>query len=133
VFDSERLKTIIESLGEKLVPIAADKRLKDVQHTLTLVDGSIVGTLPRIAMASIRDAQTGNGKKMKWALHTHFEVDRSVPTQMEVTPTAGGEHDERATMDCVVESESCVAPCCDRSKAAQIERSIRIRLHWSGL
>jgi hypothetical protein len=105
VFDSERLKPIIESLGEKLVPIAADKRLKDVQHTLTLVDGSIVEALPRIAMASFRDAQAGSGKKMKWTLHTHFEVDRSVPTKMEVTPTAGGEHDERAVMDRMVESD----------------------------
>lgn len=105
VFDSERLKPIIESLGEKLVPIAADKRLKDVQQTLTLVDGSIVEALPRIAMASFRDAQAGSGKKMKWTLHTHFEVDRSVPTKMEVTPTAGGEHDERAVMDRMVESD----------------------------
>ena len=105
VFDSERLKPIIESLGEKLVPIAADKRLKDLQHTLTLVDCSIVEALPRIAMASFRDAQAGSGKKMKWTLHTHFEVDRSVPTKMEVTPTAGGEHDERAVMDRMVESD----------------------------
>ena len=82
VFDSERLKPIIELLGEKLVPIAADQRLKDLQHTLTLVDGSIVEALPRIAMASFRDAQAGSGKKMKWTLHTHFEVDRSVPTRM---------------------------------------------------
>jgi len=105
VFDSERLKPIIESLGEKLVPIAADKRLKDLQHTLTLVDGSIVEALPRIAMASFRDAQSGSGKKMKWTLHTHFEVDRSVPVKINVTPTAGGEHDERAVMDRMIESD----------------------------
>ena len=109
VFDSDRLKPIIESLGEKLVPIAADKRLKDVQHTLTLVDGSIVEALPRIAMASFRDAQSGSGKKMKWTLHTHFEVDRSVPTKIEVTPTAGGEHDERAVMDRMIESNRTYA------------------------
>ncbi len=71
VFDSERLKPIIESLGEKLVPIAAVKRLKDVKQTLTLVDGSIVEALPRIAMASFREAQSGSGKKMKWTLRTH--------------------------------------------------------------
>ena len=40
VFDSERLMPIIKSPGDKLVPIAADKRLKDIQQTLTLVDGS---------------------------------------------------------------------------------------------
>ena len=104
VFDPERLKPIIESLGEKLIPIAADNRLKDVQQTLTLVDGTIVEALPRIAMASFRECQSGSGNKLKWTLHTHFEVDRAVPTKMEVTPTAGGEHDERAVMDRMIES-----------------------------
>ena len=56
-------------------------------------------------MASFRDAQAGSGKKMKWTLHTHFEVDRSVPTKMEVTPTAGGEHDERAVMERMIEPD----------------------------
>jgi hypothetical protein len=109
VFDSERLKPIIESLGKKLVPIAADTRLKDLQHTLTLVDGSIVEALPRIAMASFRDAQAGSGKKMKWTLHTHFEVDRYVPAKMDVTPTAGAEHDERAVMERMIESDRTYA------------------------
>ena len=105
VFDSERLKPIIESLGEKPESIGSDKRLKDLQQTLTLVDGSIVEAMPRIAMESFRDAQAGSGKKMKWTLHTHFEVDRSVPTKINVTPTTGGEHDERVVMDRMIESD----------------------------
>lgn len=109
VFDAERLKPIIESLGEKLVPIAADKRLKDLQHTLTLVDGTIVEALPRIAMASFRETQSGSGKKLKWTLHTHFEVDRSIPTKIEVTPTGGGENDERVVMDRMIESNRTYA------------------------
>ena len=104
VFEPERLKPIIEKLGEKLKPLAADKRLKDV-NTLTLVDGTIVEALPRIAMASIRDGQAGSSNKMKWTLHTHFEVDRHVPTRIDVTPTAGGPHDERAVMSRAVESD----------------------------
>ena len=104
VFDAERLKPIIEGLSEQLKPLAADQRLKDVKG-LTLVDGSIVEALPRIAMASFPKAQAGSGEKMKWTLHTHFEVDRSVPTRIDVTPTAGGEHDERAVMARTVESD----------------------------
>ena len=104
VFEAERLKPIIAGLGQKLKPLAADKRLKGVQ-TLTLVDGSIVEALPRIAMASLRDAQSGSSGKMKWTLHTHFEVERYVPTRIDVTPTAGGPHDERAVMSRVVESD----------------------------
>jgi hypothetical protein len=103
VLDSERLKPIIESFGEKLVPIASDKRLKDVQQTLTLVDCSIVEALPR--MTSFRDAQSGSGMKMKWTQDTHFEVDRTVPTKMEVTPSAGVEHAERALMDRMIGSK----------------------------
>ena len=97
VFDAERLKPIIEGLSEQLKPLAVDRRLRDVKG-LTLVDGSIVEALPRIAMASLPAAQSGSGRKMKWTLHTHFEVDRFVPTRIDVTPTAGGESDERAVM-----------------------------------
>jgi len=109
VFEPERLKPIIESLSEKLSPIAADKRLADVRQTLTLVDGSIVEALPRIAMASIRDAQAGSGGKMKWTLHTHFEVFKAVPVRVDVTPTAGGEHDERAVMQRAIEPDRTYA------------------------
>ena len=101
VFDAERLKPIIEGLSEQLKPLAVDRRLRDVKG-LTLVDGSIVEALPRIAMASLPAAQSGSGRKMKWTLHTHFEVDRFVPTRIDVTPTAGGESDERAVMACLL-------------------------------
>ena len=56
-------------------------------------------------MASFPAAQAGGGDKMKWTLHTHFEVDCSVPTRIDVTPTAGGEHDERAVMARAVEGQ----------------------------
>lgn len=105
VFDADRLKPIMESLGEKLSPVAEDGRLKNVPGTLTLVDGSIVEALPRIAEASLRDAQAGGGRKIKWTLHTHFEVLRGIPARIDVTPTAGGEHDERAVMSRTLEAD----------------------------
>lgn len=105
VFDSERLKPIIAALGEKLAPIAKDSRLQDIKHTLTLVDGTVISALPRIAMASFPDAQPGNDGLINWTLHTHFEVDRHIPTRMDITPTGGGEHDERAVMERAVESD----------------------------
>ncbi len=104
VFDAQKLKPIIEKLAGKLQPIAADSRLKNITG-LTLVDGSLVKALPRIAMASVRDAQAGQRSKMKWTLHTHFEVSNHVPRRMEVTPTAGGPHDERAVMERSIESD----------------------------
>jgi IS4 transposase len=38
-------------------------------------------------------------------LHTHFEVDRYVPTRIDVTPNDGGEHDERAVLERTIESD----------------------------
>jgi hypothetical protein len=104
VFDPERLKEIIVSLGEQLQPIGRDARLKDIQQTITLVDGSLIAALPRIMEASWRKANTGSGM-VKWRLHTHFEVARAVPTRIDVTPNGGGEYDERAVMARAIESD----------------------------
>jgi len=40
----------------------------------------------------------GSGR-VKERLLTHFEVDRYVPTRIDVTPNGGGEHDERAVLE----------------------------------
>jgi len=98
VFDPERLKEIITELGEQLQPLAQDKRLGDIQQTITLVDGSLVAALPNIMEASWRKARTGSGM-VKWRLHTHFEILSGVPTRIDVTPNGGGEHDERTVLE----------------------------------
>ncbi len=104
VFDPERLKEIIAELGEQLEPLAQDKRLKDIQQTITLVDGSLISALPTIMEASWRKATTGKGM-VKWRLHTHFELLPGVPTRIDVTPNGGGEHDERAVLAATLESD----------------------------
>lgn len=104
VFDPERLKEIIAELGEQLQPISRDARLKDIQQAVTLVDGTLIAALPKIMEASWRKENKGSGM-VKWRLHTHFEVAREVPTRMDVTPHGGGEHDERAVMEKVIEAD----------------------------
>jgi len=104
VFDPERLKEIIAELGEQLEPLAQDKRLKDIQQTVTLVDGTLISALPTIMEASWRKANTGSGM-VKWRLHTHFELLPSVPTRIDVTPNGGGEYDERAVLAATLESD----------------------------
>lgn len=104
VFDADRLKEIIAELGEQLEPLAQDKRLHDIQQTITLVDGSLIAALPKIMEASWRKATDGNGM-VKWRLHTHFEILRGVPTRIDVTPNGGGQHDERAMLEAVIESD----------------------------
>ncbi|MCB9924370.1 MAG: IS4 family transposase [Planctomycetaceae bacterium] len=104
VFDADRLKEIIAELGDQLQPLAQDKRLRDIQQTITLVDGSLIAALPKIMEASWRKATDGNGM-VKWRLHTHFELLRGVPTRIDVTPNGGGQHDERAMLATAIESD----------------------------
>ncbi len=104
VFDADRLKGVIADLGAQLEPLACDKRLTDVPQKLTLVDGSLISALPRMMQASWLKSQTGSGL-VKWRLHTHFEVDRYVPTRIDITPDGGGPHDERAVLERTIESD----------------------------
>jgi hypothetical protein len=104
VFDAARLKEIVEELGEQLQPLSQDKRLAEIEQTITLVDGTLVAALPKIMEASWRKRSEGKGT-VKWRLHTHFELLRGVPTRMDVTPNGGGDHDERAVLETTIEGD----------------------------
>ena len=104
VFDPDRLKEIIAELGAQLQPLGRDPRLRDVPGTLTAVDGSLLSVLPKMMEASCLKAKTGSGL-IKWRLHTHFEVDRHVPTRIDVTPDGGGQHDERSVLERTIQSD----------------------------
>lgn len=108
VFDPALLKEIIAELGQQLQPIAADARLADVRHTLTLVDGTLLSVLPALAAASWLKARTGSGQ-IKWRLHTHFVVDKHVPVRIDVRRDGGGELDERSVMGKAIEPDRCYA------------------------
>lgn len=104
VFDAERLQAIIAELGAELQPLQRDARLQDLPHTLTLVDGTLIAALPKVMEASWLKATTGSGL-VKWRLHTHFEVERYVPTRIDVTPNGGGPRDERAVLERTLQSD----------------------------
>jgi hypothetical protein len=104
VFDPERLKEIIAELGAELQPLARDPRLRNVPGLLTAVDGSLLAALPKLMQASFLKQRSGSGL-VKWRLHTQFEVDRYVPTRIDVTPNGGGPHDERAVLERAVEAD----------------------------
>jgi hypothetical protein len=103
VFDPERLKEIIGELGEQLQPLGVDPRLKDIRHTITLVDSTLLSILPHLTEASLKPTNTSG--LVKWRLHTHFEVDRHVPRRIDVTPDGGGDRDERAVLERTVEAD----------------------------
>lgn len=83
VFDPERLRAIV---GELAAEIPRSPRSPDdlVKHVVTAVDGSVVQTLATIAEAAYLTTKNGDSRSA-WRLHTHFDVDRSVPTRIDVT------------------------------------------------
>jgi len=107
VFQPERLKEIIAELGDQLQPIARDPRLKEVQHTLTLVDGTLLKALPVLVQAALPDPRTAK-LKAKFRLHTQFDLERGVPIRIDVTEgISRGEADERAVLAKALETGRC--------------------------
>jgi len=45
LFSADRLKAIIQELGEQAAPIQHDTRLSQINQTITLIDGSVVSPL----------------------------------------------------------------------------------------
>jgi IS4 transposase len=107
VFDPSLLREIIEELGERVRPLAADARWGDTKQVVTLVDGTLLKALPRVAEAMWLTTRTGTAHHA-WRLHTHFELDRYVPTRMDLTVGRNsGESDERAMLKSTLQSDRC--------------------------
>ena len=107
VFEPERLKEIIAELGEQLQSVAADTRLRDLKHTLTLVDGTLLKGLPILAQAMLLDTRAAKAKA-KWRLHTQFDLAKAVPIRIDLTEgNAGGEADERAVLQRALDKGHC--------------------------
>jgi hypothetical protein len=107
VFEPERLKEIIAELGQQLAPIAQDSRLKDLQYTITLVDGTLLKALPRITEAMWLSSRTGEAHHA-WRLHTQFELDRHVPVRMTLTNGRNsGPSDEKNVLRTQLQADRC--------------------------
>jgi hypothetical protein len=106
VFDPERLQGIIESLSARVKPVR-DVRQGHFPHTLTAVDGSVVKTLKSIAEAAFMNDKNGDSHR-GWRLHTHFDIDRHVPSRIEVTPGSNsGKNDEKNRLRSAIEPDHC--------------------------
>ena len=106
VFDPERLRQIIGTLAAEVKP-SRDRADDLVQHVVTAVDGSVVQTLSTIAKAAYLKTKNGDSRSA-WRLHTHFEVDRGVPTRIDVTSGKnGGKTDEKNVLRAHLEADRC--------------------------
>ena len=107
VFQPELLKEIIAELGDQLQPIARDPRLKDVNHILTLVDGTLLKGLPVLVQAGMQDPRAAK-LEAKVRLHTQFDLERGVPVRIDITEGTGkGENSERSVLAKTLEKGHC--------------------------
>lgn len=106
VFDPQRLCGIIESLAADVKPVR-DVRRGHLAHALTAVDGSVVKTLKTIAEAAFMNDKNG-ASHSGWRLHTHFDIDRHVPTRIEVSPGSNsGHNDEKNRLRKALHGDHC--------------------------
>ncbi len=80
VFDADLLRGIIGELVDQLAPIQQTTAFKDLAGIITLVDGSLLPALPKIAEAMWRDDQ-----HRAFKMHTHFELLKGVPVRLDLT------------------------------------------------
>ena len=106
VFEPELLREIIGELSKQLKPIK-NVGQDHVKHILTAVDGTVVKTLTSITEAAYLKNIHGNTKSA-WRIHTHFDIDRHVPTQMDVTVGLNsGKTDEKYVLRKALQADHC--------------------------
>ncbi len=106
VFDSQRLEGILGQLLAQ-VPARGSVGRGAVPHVLTAVDGSVVKTLASLAEAAYLSDKNG-GSHSAWRFHTHFDIDRHVPTRMEVTTAINsGKSEEKYKLRQRIAADHC--------------------------
>lgn len=98
IFDPELLQDITSELAADLQPHARDPRLAELRQTITLVDGTPLSALTRVAEAMLLTTRTGTAHHA-WRLHTQFHLDRHMPQRMDLTTGKNsGEFDEKTVL-----------------------------------
>ncbi len=89
VFEPELLKKVIEELAGELRSLPQDPRLADLKHALTLVDGTLLEALPRMARAACADTyvlKQRDGRELHaYKLHTQLDLRTFHPVRIDRT------------------------------------------------
>ncbi len=90
VFEPQLLDEVIAQLWTQLPAHHRPELFKNLPGQVTLVDGTVIRTLRSVAGAMWLENKAG------WRLHLQFDVDRHVPSSVEITaPKNTGKSDER--------------------------------------
>jgi hypothetical protein len=89
VFEADLLQEIVSELASQVSVMTHDGRLDEVPGTITLVDGTEVAALAKLALHMGRgnDGKANRGIK----LHTHFDLLKGVPVAMDLTRATDSE------------------------------------------
>jgi hypothetical protein len=113
VFKPEQLKPIIAELAAELRPYARDPRLGELKHVLTLVDGTVLTALTRLAKAAVGQRARYNTSRdgravYGWRVHTQFDLDRFSPHRIDRTGARNaGEDRENNVLRSTLEAGRC--------------------------
>jgi hypothetical protein len=106
VFDPGPLREIIGELLGQVQPVRQVGR-RELDQQLVAVDGSVIKTLSTIAQAAYLKNVHGESKSA-WRLHTHFSIDRHVPTRIDVTVGLNSDKtDEKNVLREALEPDHC--------------------------
>ena len=78
--DSDLLREVVEQLADQIQPTPHSKKLNDVGRILTIVDGTLLKSLPKTVDALWKDE---NNKAFK--AHFQYEILKAVPVAGELT------------------------------------------------
>lgn len=89
VFEPELLKEVIAELAGQLRPLPQDPRLEDLKLAATLVDGTVLTALPRLARAACQGTRyctTRDGRGLYgWRLHAQLDLETFTPHRIDRT------------------------------------------------
>jgi len=80
VFDSQFLQEIVAQLAQEVRPVAGSGTLPDLKEILTIVDGTLLGALPKV-VEQLWATSPNEGFKA----HVHFEVLKGCPVSATIT------------------------------------------------
>jgi hypothetical protein len=129
VFEPQLLKEVIKELASESRPLPQNPRLADLKHALTLVDGTVLEALPRLARAACADTRVGkqrDGQELHaFRLHMQLDLRTFQPLRIERTgANNSGEFRESAVLERSLVSDRCYVGDCAFAKYKMLDDAV---------